>query len=88
MNKDCASCTQKGSVFNAAPVPFVVHENMRAQMETANRRLVGVIILLILLFVTSNLGWLLHESQFSAEERQTEIEQNTDGGDNRKAPVW
>ena len=80
MNKDCANCTQKGSVFSAAPVPFVVHENMRAQMETANRRLVGVIVLLVLLLVVSNLAWLWYESQFSVEESHIEIEQDTDGG--------
>lgn len=30
--------TQNGNVFNADPVPFVVHENMRAQMDATNMR--------------------------------------------------
>ena len=37
----------KGNVFNADPVPFVVHENMRAQMDTVNLRLVRVVVQLI-----------------------------------------
>jgi len=80
MSKDCESCPKNGSVFNAPPVPFIVHENMRAQMETANRRLVRVVVLLIVLLVASNFGWLLYESQFTVEESHVEIEQDTDGG--------
>lgn len=80
MKPDCTNCTQKGSVFNAAPVPFVVHENLRAQMSAANARLVRVIVLLVVLLVASNFGWLLYESQFTVETTTTEIEQETDGG--------
>lgn len=54
---DCQNCASNGSVYNAAPVPFVTHENMRAQMDTANLRLVRVIVLLIVLLVGSNLLW-------------------------------
>lgn len=35
---DCLNCVKDGNVYNADPVPFVVHENMRAQMDAANLR--------------------------------------------------
>ena len=78
--KKCDTCPQRESVYNAAPVPFVVHENLRAQMTAANRRLIRVIVLLIILLVVTNLGWIYYESQFTVEETHTEIEQDTDGG--------
>ena len=49
---DCKNCT-KASVYNADPVPFVAHENMRAQMDSANRRLIRLLTLTIILFVAS-----------------------------------
>ena len=64
---DCKNCT-KASVYNADPVPFVVHENMRAQMDSANRRLMRVIVLLIVLLFVSNGLWFYYESGFSEEE--------------------
>lgn len=49
---DCKNCS-KASVYNADPVPFVAHENMRAQMDSANRRLIRLLTLTIILFVAS-----------------------------------
>ena len=72
---DCSKC-EKGGVYNTT-VPFVVHENLRAQMSAANARLVRVIVLLVLLLVGSNIAWLLYESQF---ESMT-IEQEVDTGE-------
>lgn len=56
--KDCANCSKTG-VYNADPVPYVVHENMRAQLDVANRRLVRVIALLIVMLVGTNVFWAL-----------------------------
>ena len=39
----------KGNIFNADPVPFVVHENMRACDDAKNLRLVRVIVFLVVL---------------------------------------
>lgn len=63
-------------------MPFVVHENLRAQMDLHARRLVRVIVLLIVLLVGSNALWLWHDSQYAIERTITEIEQDTDGGGN------
>ena len=76
--KDCINCSQKQNVFNAAPVPFVVHENMRAQMDTHARRLVRVIVLLVLLLAASNGAWLWHEFRYET----VRIEQTNDNGIN------
>lgn len=78
--KDCTNCSQKQNVYNAAPVPFVVHENMRAQMDTHARRLVRVIVLLILLLAASNGAWLWYESGFKDEE--VTVRQINDNGYN------
>ena len=77
---DCSKC-EKGGVYNAT-VPFIVHENLRAQMSAINARLIRVIVLLIVLLVCSNVAWLYYESQFETETTHMEIEQDTDGGGN------
>ncbi len=79
MNMDCASCNKQ---VEYPPVPFVTHENLRAQMDLHARRLVRVIVLLIVLLVGSNALWLWHDSQYAIERTITEIEQDIDGGGN------
>lgn len=74
---DCTNCNRQ---VDYPPVPFVVHENLRAQMDLHARRLVRVIVLLIVLLVGSNALWLWHDSQYAIERTITEIEQDTDGG--------
>ena len=76
---DCTNCNRQ---VDYPPVPFVVHENLRAQMDLHARRLVRVIVLLIVLLVGSNALWLWHDSQYAVERTITEIEQDTDGGGN------
>lgn len=76
---DCTNCNRQ---VDYPPVPFVVHENLRAQMDLHARRLVRVIVLLIVLLVGSNALWLWHEGQYAVERTITEIEQDTDGGGN------
>ena len=56
--KKCNNC---GTDKNPASVPFAVYESVMAQI----RRLVWVIVLLIVLLVGTNAGWLIYESQFS-----------------------
>ena len=79
MKMDCTNCNRQ---VDYPPVPFVVHENLRAQMDLHARRLVRVIVLLIVLLVGSNALWLWHDSQYAIERTITEIEQDTDGGGN------
>ena len=72
---DCTNCTKQ---VEYPPVPFVVHENMRAQMDLNSHRLIRVIVLLIILLVATNCAWLWHESQYET----VRIEQENDRGIN------
>lgn len=45
-------------------VPYIVFESDMARMERAHKRLWILIIILIVVLVASNVGWLLYESQF------------------------
>lgn len=58
------------------------HELDMARMERSNRRQFIIIIILILLFVGSNAGWLYYESQFTDQVETTTVTQdlNSDGG--------
>ena len=64
-----------------APVPYLVHEGVLARMERTIKRLWILCIVLIVLFVGTNAGWLYYESQF---EETTTVTQSTswDGDSN------
>lgn len=66
-------------------VSYIVHEGDMARMERTIKRLWITNIILILLFVGSNVAWLMYESQF--EDKVTyeqEVEQDAlDGGNNQ-----
>ena len=80
MSKTCNGCGDKSPVS----VPYVVHESAMARAERQSKRLVAVIILLIVLLVGSNIGWLVYESQFETVEttEEYEIQQDTESGNN------
>lgn len=70
MPKTCNNC---GTDKTPANVPYVVHESAMARAERQSKRLVAIIILLVLLLVGSNIGWLVYESQFETTETVEEI---------------
>ena len=81
MGKTCNSCrTDKAP----ASVPYVVHESAMARAERQTKSLVWVIVLLIVLLVGSNVGWMIYENSFedvnTTEEYQ--IEQDAESGNN------
>ena len=83
MSKTCNSCkTDK----LPASVPYAVFESSMMRADLLSKRLVAVIILLIVLLVGSNVGWLIYESQFEVvEETTTETtvtQDNADGYNN------
>ena len=76
--KKCNNC---GADKAPASVPFAGYESAMAQI----RRLVWVIVLLIVLLVGTNAGWLWYESQFEGVEETTETiitQDNTEGYNN------
>ena len=80
MPKTCNNC---GTEKTPANVPYVAHEFAMARAERQSKRLVAVIILLIVLLVGSNIGWLVYNSQFEVVEESTVITQeNADGYNN------
>ena len=83
MSKTCNSC---GTDKSPASVPYVVHESAMARAERHTKALIWVIVLLIVLLVGTNAGWLIYESQFEVvEETTTEtytIDQDAETGNN------
>lgn len=73
---NCETCTKKPD-----PVPYAVHEADMARMERTVKRLWILLLVLIVLFVGSNLAWVYYEKQWEVVQ-ETEIEQDTDGGGN------
>lgn len=83
-HKTCNGC---GTDTKApASVPYAVFESSMMRADLLSKRLVAVIILLIVLLVGSNVGWLIYESQFEVvEETTTEtytIDQDAETGNN------
>lgn len=80
--KKCNNC---GTDKAPASVPYVVHEGAMARAERHIKALVWVIVLLIVLLVGTNAGWLIYEAQFEVVEETTETiitQDNADGYNN------
>lgn len=58
-------------------IPYVAFESALARLERTNRRLFILCIILILLLLATNIGWLYWENQF--EDVVTTIEAQQDG---------
>ena len=78
MSKTCNGC---GTGNQPISVPYVVHESSMTRVERQTKRLIAIIILLIVLLVGSNIGWLVYESQFEMVETSSE-EVVVDAGSN------
>ena len=77
---DCKSCKVKEQ--HAEPVPFIVHEGTMARAERTAKRLWITILLLIVLLVGTNAGWIWYESQFQYYQTTQEVMQESNHGDN------
>ena len=77
---DCKSCKVKEQ--HAEPVPFIVHEGTMARAEITIKRLWITILLLIVLLVGTNAGWIWFESQFEYSQTTQEVAQESNHGDN------
>ena len=74
MSKTCNNC---GKDKAPVSVPYVVHESSMARAERQAKRLIAIIILLIVLLVGSNIGWLVYESQFETVESNAPVPQTS-----------
>lgn len=80
MSKTCNGC---GTSNQPISVPYIVHESSMVRAERQAKRLIAIIILLIVLLVGSNIGWLIYENQFETVETwQQEVVQEADNGEN------
>ena len=86
MSCNCQEVAEKGkkAVENSLKIPFAAHESAMARAKRHTKSLIWVIVLLIVLLVGTNAGWLIYNSQFEVvEETTTAITQdNADGYNN------
>jgi hypothetical protein len=81
MSKTCNSC----STNDMAVMPIAQHEKDQNRLMGIIKWLIAVILVLIVLLVGSNAGWLWYESQFEVVEEtttETNITQDNNGGYN------
>ena len=60
-------------------IPFIAYESAMSRFERINRRLWIMLIVLAVLLVSTNIAWLLYESQF--EDYTITQEAENDSGD-------
>lgn len=82
--KKCNNC---GTDKNPASVPYVVHESAMARAERHTKALIWVIVLLIVLLVGTNAGWLWYENQFEVVEEtittfEDVVQESAEGSNN------
>lgn len=75
---DCKSCkTERKQV---ADVPYIVHESDMARLERTIKRLWILLLVVIVLLVGSNIGWMVYENQFEEVTTTESYEATTDDG--------
>ena len=80
MSKTCNSC---GTNNDMAVMPIAQHEKDQNRLMGIIKSLIAVIVILIVLLVGSNVGWLIYNSQFEVVEESTTITQeNAEGYNN------
>lgn len=71
MAKTCNSCNTN----DMAVMPIAQHEKDQNRLMGIIKWLIAVIVILIVLLVGSNVGWLIYNSQFEVVEESTTITQ-------------
>ena len=81
-------CNHCGTNNAPASVPYVVHESAMARAERHTKALIWVIVLLIVLLVGTNVGWLWYESTMETVIETTEttfedvVQESNEGSNN------
>jgi hypothetical protein len=78
MAKTCNSCNTN----DMAVMPIAQHEKDQNRLMGIIKCLIAVIVILIVLLVGSNVGWLIYNSQFEVVEESTTITQDNENGYN------
>ena len=78
MAKTCNSCNTN----DMAVMPIAQHEKDQNRLMSIIKWLIAVIVILVVLLVGSNVGWLIYESQWEEVTETQTIEQHQDDTDN------
>ena len=78
MAKTCNSCNTN----DMAVMPIAQHEKDQNRLMGIIKSLIAVIVILIVLLVGSNIGWLVYEAQYETVEETTITQENEDGYNN------
>ena len=78
MAKTCNSC----NINDMAVMPIAQHEKDQNRLMGIIKSLIAVIVILIVLLVGSNIGWLVYEAQYEAVEETTITQENAEGYNN------
>ena len=78
MAKTCNSCNTN----DMAVMPIAQHEKDQNRLMGIIKSLIAVIVILVVLLVGSNVGWLIYNSQFEVAEESTTITQDNESGYN------
>lgn len=80
MPKSCNNC---GTDKKPSSVPYAVLEDFKETAKANSLKWFIVCLVLIVLLVGSNIGWLVYESQFEVvEETYQEVVQDAENGEN------
>ena len=60
-----------------ANVPFFIHEATVERLERINKRWFKLALVIFILFVLTNAGWLVYESQFETYNVEQEVDTGT-----------
>lgn len=81
MTKNCNGCNTN----DMAVMPIAQHEKDQNRLMGIIKWLIAVIVILVMLLVGSNVGWLIYESQYEVVEEtktETNITQDNENGYN------
>ena len=80
MSKTCNNC---GTDKKPSNVPYAVLEDFKETAKANSLKWFIICLVLIILLVGSNIGWLVYESQFEdVEETYQEVVQDAENGEN------
>jgi hypothetical protein len=83
MAKTCNNCGNEKQTMSTVTMSSADWQKNEQRHERREKRYIWIIVLLILLVVGSNVGWLIYESQFEVvEETSTTVTQDNENGYN------
>lgn len=78
---ECKRCAMNDDMTNVVMSSADWQRNEQRHLRR-EKRFVAIIVLLIILLVGSNVGWMIYESQYEVVEETTITQENEDGYNN------